>query len=186
MCGLSNSCWLQCLPGSWTECYCSKKDKKRERIIYACAVYVCVCLCMYIYVQHVRVCVCVLLRMRVGRWCLTMWRKFVVFSKPVSWNHRWRRRDAILRLSFSLLHICPYLHKFPSCAFVPFLPTRLFHFSLSLLSSRRTRAIFSSFFYEWDVLFTLWWSYFCLCWWCIRTVWPHTSSSVALLLPLIG
>lgn len=105
----------------------------------------CVCVSVYVLVCRICVCVCVLGRMRVGRWCLTTWRKFVVFSKPVSWNHRWRRRDAMFRLSFSLLHICPYLRKFPSRAFAPLLSARLFRFSLSLLSSRRTRPIFSLF-----------------------------------------
>lgn len=103
------------------------------------------------YVQYV----CVLLRMRVGRWLLTMWRKFVVFSKPESWNHRWRRRDAILRLSFLLLHICPYLRKFPSRAFAPLLLAHLFHFSLSPLLSRRTRAIFSLFLWMRCVVYSL-------------------------------
>lgn len=152
------------------------------------AVYVCVCACVC---GHVRVCtiyVCVLLRMRVGRWCLTTWRKFVVFSKPVSWNHRAQRHDAILRLSFLLLHICSYLRKFPfhlvhSCPFSRRVRSFVF---LYLFCRVGAHGLFFLFFYEWDVLFTLWWSYFCLCWWCIHTVWPHTSSSVALLLPLIG
>lgn len=164
-----------------------KGQKTRTDHLCGCSVRVCVCACACTSMYNMCVCVCVScwgceweggVSLRdVSLWCFPNQWVGTIADEDVMPSSDFLSRCFIFAricINFHLVHSCPFSRRV--CFVFLYLFCRVGAHGL----------FFLFFFYEWDVLFTLWWSYFCLCWWCIRTVWPHTSSSVSLLLPLIG
>lgn len=119
-----------------------------------------------VYIVLCRSCLSVSYRekVRVGKRCLTTWRRFLVFSKPRKWNQQWRGYDVISTRSFltaaprlpllfcHFLFVCLYFHLSLYLSLCLYLSVSLSLASphVILQGSRRLLAdFFLSFFFLW-------------------------------------
>ena len=189
--GLGNSWWLRV--------YTERCDATAHYVCSSVIAHMCVLLSVGVWVCGcVWVWVCVHVnyweRVREGKSFFSTWRRLLVFSKPKRRNQQWRGCDVIVRFSQSTcgptshatlvsLSCCLCLY-FRGCFYVSLRSVCLsadlsvsFFPRLYLLPPLSFHCwgvgVHCLFFYEWDVLFTLWQSYLCQRWWWTHTVWPH-------------
>lgn len=123
----------------------------------------------------------------VGFWCFPNQRDGtrsdgdVMSSSGFSFSHKLRphaSRSSFITFFLSMFRVLVDLHRVCLCTISVSLCTCLsLSFRLYLLIPLsfhcRRVGVHCLFFYEWDVLFTLWQSYLCQRWWWTNTVWPH-------------